>query len=574
MGKACLFTFIGFSFLFYFKANSQVAQHFDVIIDEILADPTPIIGLPNAEYIEVKNTSGRDVNLQGYRLHSLTTRSGSFPSYILPADSFLIISSTANSSLFYSYGRAFGISSFPALGNSGTTLYLTSKDGATIHAVSYKNTWFQNDVKSVGGWSLEMIDPLNPCSAASNWKASIHPKGGTPGSKNSLDAINPDNVAPALVRAVALDSVTIVLSFSEPVDSAKAATVANYSISDGVGSPVSAVTIAPTFSQVKLKLSIPVRETKVYTLTVNSVADCSGNVLHALNTTRVGLASVIDSSDLIINEILFNPKPASIDYVEIYNRSAKIFNLKDVYIANRSFGTNALSNLQRVTSEDILFFPSDFLLLSEDGSIVKQHYVSKNEENFIDVTMPSLPDDEGVFVLLNAQGKVADEIHYNSKWHFPLIDNDEGISLERIDYHKPTQNKDNWTSAASTAGFGTPSYQNSQFRADVLLQGEVSITPRTFSPDNDGYEDYTIINVKTSELGFVANITIFNASGRPVKGLAKNATLAQTASFRWDGLDDKSQKVPIGVYVVFTEVFNLNGKKKSFRNSVVVAHRF
>ena len=188
--------------------------------------------------------------------------------------------------------------------------------------------------------------------------------------------------------------------------------------------------------------------------------------------------------------------------------------------------------------------------------------------------MPSFPDDKGVVVLLNAQGVIVDELRYDAKWHFKLLDNEEGISLERIDYNKPTQSKDNWHSAASTAGFGTPTYQNSQFRADVQLQGEITATPRTFSPDNDGTDDYTTVGYQMTELGYVANITIFDAGGRPVKNLAKNATLALQGSFRWDGLDDKMNKLPIGTYIIYTEVFNLNGKKKSFKNPVVLARRF
>ncbi|MCW3108859.1 MAG: hypothetical protein JWQ09_3365 [Segetibacter sp.] len=574
MQKVCLFTFVAFSSFFLIKANGQIPQRFDVIIDEILADPTPVISLPNAEFIELKNTSGRNINLQGWRLKSVSTTSSAFPSYILPADSFLIITSTANSSLFAVYGRTLGISSFPALDNAGTTLSLISKEGATIHAISYNNTWFQNDVKSNGGWSLEMIDTHNPCSGFKNWKASTDFRGGTPASKNSVAANNPDQVAPALVRAAALDSVTLELTFSEPVDSAKTATSANYNISDGIGSPIVAVTMAPSFTNVRLTLSAPIVRNKIYTITANNISDCSGNVIQAIKTARVGLASVVDSSDIVINEILFNPKPGSVDYVEIYNRSNKVFNLKEIYIANRSLTTNVIASLHQLTTDNMLLFPADFLVVSENGLVVKQNYVIKNPDNFIDVTMPSFPDDEGVVVLLNAQGQIIDELRYSSKWHFALIDNEEGISLERIDYGKPTQNKDNWMSAASTAGFGTPSYQNSQFRTDVSVQGEVTITPKTFSPDNDGFDDYATINIKMSDPGYVANITIFDAAGRPVKDLAKNATLAATASFRWDGLDDRFHKVPVGVYVVYSEVFNLNGKKKSFKNTVVVAARF
>lgn len=548
-------------------------QRFDVVIDEIFADPTPPVSLPNAEFIEIKNTSGKSINLQGWKLNSLRTVSAAFPSLILSADSFLIITSSANSALFTAYGKVLGVSSFPSLDNTGTTLSLVSKEGITIHSVNYNNSWFQNDVKSNGGWSLEMIDTHNPCNGANNWKASTDVRGGTPGTKNSVDGLNPDQIAPAFIRSVATDSVTVVLTFSEPVDSATAANVANYSISDGVGIPAIAVTIAPAFNQVQLKLSVPVITGKVYTITANNLTDCAGNVIQAINTSRFGLASVIDSFDVVINEVLFNPKPTSVDYVEIYNRSNKIFNLKDVYIANRSSTTTALGSIHQLTADDILLFPGDFFVISENASTVKQNYAAKNPDNFLDITMPSFPDDEGIVVLLNAQGAIIDELHYNSKWHFALIDNDEGISLERIDYNKPTQNKGNWTSAASSVGFGTPSYQNSQFRTDVSVAGNITVTPKTFSPDNDGFDDYTIVNIKLTEPGYVANITIFDAIGRPVKELAKNATLASISSFRWDGLNDKFIKVPVGVYVVYTEVFNLNGKKKAFKNTVVVAGR-
>ncbi|MGI8633946.1 MAG: gliding motility-associated C-terminal domain-containing protein, partial [Segetibacter sp.] len=240
----------------------------------------------------------------------------------------------------------------------------------------------------------------------------------------------------------------------------------------------------------------------------------------------------------------------------------------------RSRSNNTLGGLHQLTRDNLLCFPGDYVVISNQGSVVKQNYVAKYPDNFIDVTMPSFPDDQGAAVILNAQGQVIDELQYNAKWHFALIDNEEGVALERIDYNKPTQSKDNWTSAASSAGFGTPTYQNSQFRSDLTTQGEMSITPKTFSPDNDGFEDFTTIHIKLADPNYVANITIFDALGRPVKNLAKNATLSSISSFRWDGLDDKLRKVPVGIYVVYIEAFNLNGKKKSFKNTVVVAAKF
>ncbi len=551
-----------------------VPQRYDVVIDEIFADPSPQVALPNAEFIELKNTSTQPINLQGWKIASASTTSNALPFYILPADSFLILTSTSNAALLSGFGRVMGVTSFPALDNTGTTLSLISRENTTIHAVNYNVAWYNNAVKSDGGWSLEMVDTKNPCAGSYNWKASTDAKGGTPAAKNSVDGANKDVLAPALLRAAAPDSVTVVLTFDDPLDSLKAAAAANYSISDGVGTPVSAIALSPLFNKVQLRLSTPLVRGKVYIVTANNITDCSGNVLQTLRTARLGLSSVVDSSGVIINEVLFNPKSNSVDFVELYNRTNLVFDLKDIYIANRSSSTNIIGSVKQLSTESILLFPGDFYVVSESGATVKQNYVAKNPGNFADVTMPSYPDDKGFVVLLNAQGRVVDELDYDQKWHFGLIDNDEGISLERIDYNKPTQSRDNWFSAASTAGYGTPSYQNSQFRSDLQLQGEVAVLPKVFSPDNDGTDDFSLINYAVAGAGNVANITIFDAEGRAVKVLAKNATLASTGSFRWDGLDDKMRKVPVGAYIIYTEIFNLGGKKKSFKNSVVVAARF
>lgn len=579
MKTATLFTpkllliFFAANCLFSIKIKAQTVGRFDIVIDEIMADPTPVVGLPDAEFIEIKNISGHEINLEGVRVKSLTTTSAAFPSYTLPHDSFLIVTSTSHRSLFEPFGNVIGVSSFPALNNSGTTLTILSKEGITIHAIAYDKSWYQNDVKSDGGWSLEMIDTHNACNGANNWKASESEKGATPGAINSVNANNPDETAPALIGAAAIDSLTIELTFSESVDSSKAADVSNYTLTD-LPAPFSAVAVPPLFQKVQLTLSQPLLTQKVYSVIVANVTDCAGNVIQAKRTARFGIAETLDSLDVVINEVLFNPKPGDIDYVELYNRSNKILNLKELFIANRSSTTNALGSIRPVSNEDLLFIPGDFYVISENGAVVKQSYFAKNPDNFIDVDMPSFPNDKGSVVLLNESKQIIDEFDYNENMHFGLINNNEGVSLERIDYNKPTQSKDNWTSASSTVGFGTPSYQNSAIYTNPATNTEITVTPKTFSPDNDGFDDFAIINYKIAETGFVGNITIFDATGRPVKELVKNATLGSADFFRWDGLDDKLRKVPVGIYIVYTEIFNLNGKKRSFKNTVVVARRF
>ncbi len=554
--------------------TTYAQNRYDVVIDEIMSDPTPQVNLPNSEWIEIRNTTNAAINLLGWRVGDASGISGPMPSYVLQPDSAVVVTTGSAVAALQAFGSVISVTSFPSLDNNGELLYLRSANNRTIHAVEYNIAWFNNAVKSDGGWTLEMIDTKNPCSGGSNWAASTNANGGTPGKKNSVDGTNTDAQAPALVRGYATDSVNIVLVFDEPLDSAVAATITNYSISGGI-TINSGFTNNPIYKTVSLKLNNPLVRNTVYTVTATNVKDCKGNTINAFNTCKIGLASQADSLDLVINEILFNPKTDGVDYVELYNRSNKILDLKNVIIANRSSSTNSIGSIKNLSVDNYLLFPQEFIVATENAQIVKRNYVAKNPNAFVEIsTMPSYPDDKGFVVLMNNLGKIVDELDYNRKWHFALLDNEEAVALERIDYTAPTNSPDNWTSAATTVGYGTPTYQNSQFRADLQAQGDVKVEPTIFSPDNDGFEDFALINYNFPSTGYLANVTVYDAAGHLVRNLQRNALCAAKGSFRWDGLDDKQQKVKVGAYIIFIEIFNLQGKKNQFKNSVVVAAKF
>ncbi|MBS1735504.1 MAG: lamin tail domain-containing protein [Bacteroidetes bacterium] len=547
------------------------AQRYDVVIDEIFPDPNPPVALPLQKFLELKNVSSFPINLAGWKLFDGSS-TATLPSYNLKPDSFVIVCATASVSYYQSYGKVLGVSSFPSLNITQGMVTLQSSSGQTIHAMQYDQSFYKNELKKDGGWTLEMIDTKNPCAGSENWKASTDARGGTPGIKNTADGILKDAISPKLLRAFVQNDSTISLVFDEPLDSSVATVAGNYSIDPSLA--IKSVSVeSPFFTKVNLVITPAIASGTIYKVTVKNIKDCAGNVVAEKNSAQFGNAQQADSMDLVINEILFNPFPSGVDYIELYNRSKKIIDLKNIFLANRN-SSNSISSITQVSTASYPFFPGEYIAITTNIAAVKNQYVTLNPDALLQInTLPSWPDDKGTAIILNQQGNIVDEVAYSDKWHFPLLSNTEGVSLERVNFDGPSI-QNNFHSAASSVGYGTPGYKNSQYQIAGEIKGEITISPDIFSPDNDGTDDVLTINYSFPTAGYVANIKIFDASGRIVRYLQKNALSAQQGYFRWDGLDDKSKQLPQGIYIIFTEIFNKEGKRRQFKNSVVLARRF
>jgi hypothetical protein len=567
MNKATLLLSIALLPVFVYGQN-----RYDIVIDELMIDPTPVIGLPANEWIELKNTSTIPVNLQNWRIADPTGQSGPMPNFILQPDSFVIVCPLSALASMSAFGTCIGITGFPSLDNDADELFLKTPVGMTMHAVSYTSQWYRNELKKEGGWTLEMTDTRNPCSGSSNWKASTSPAGGTPGSKNSVDAINADNTSPRLLHAYPTDSVTIILVFNEPVDSLSGATTSNYHIDGGLFIN-SAMAVSPSFNKIQLKTNSLLQPGKIYTITVDHVTDCKNNSIGSDNAAKTGLPADARPGDWIINEILFNPRSSAYDYVEFYNNSDKIFDASKLYIANRN-SSGTISAIKPLSNTAFFIFPGDYLVITEDASNLMLHYHVQYPHYVVAVpSLPSFPDDAGHVIALNFQGVITDEVSYNKNWHFKLITNDEGVALERIDPARSSQDPVNWHSAASTAGYGTPTYKNSQYKQPGNAIGSIQVSPAVFSPDNDGHNDIATIQYKMDGPGYMTNVTVFDAAGRMVRHLVRNSLPGLSGYWNWDGLDDKGNKLSTGIYIIFIEIFNLQGKKDIFRNTIVLTRK-
>jgi len=550
-------------------------QQHDVLINELMPDPDPpFAGLPNEEYIELHNTTPYHIQLENWQLTAgSTTRT--LPNFLLQPDSFVVLVTATAATLFAPLNEL-GVTSLQSLTNTGASLTLRNAQGELMHYVSYDDSWYRDASKAGGGWSLELIDPGNPCAGAENWRASVNPVGGTPGKRNSVLAANPDVSAPRLQRVTIVGSDTIRAWFSETLDSAAMANIFAYTIDNGFGQPISAHPEGPDFNTVKLKLPGVLAAGVTYQLTVsNALTDCAGNTTSASSSAAFALPQPVSPNDVVINEILPDPKDGGVDYVEIYNRSGKVIDLQKLALCSQDTIANTLTEINVIAPEGYLLFPGEYLLLSEDGALVKSQYETEDPNAFLDMAnIPAMNVDGDILALSDTAFTIIDKLVYSGDWHFALLNETKGVSLERIHFDRATQDATNWHSAAEAAGYGTPGYKNSQFSSSAPDDNAVSVPKEVFSPDNDGIDDVLNITYNFDEPGFVANVRIYDARGRLVRTLLQNELLGtEKGTLSWDGITDERDKARIGIYVIYFEAFNTAGKVKKYKRQCVLAGR-
>ncbi len=544
----------------------------DIVIHEIMADPDPAAGnISYPEYIELYNKKNIAVGLKNWKL-CIGTTCKTLPEIFIPADSFLVLTSTASVSLFPSGVNAWGISSFPAISNSGQTIQLLNESGTIISVVSYTEDWYNDEIKKRGGYSLEQIDAHNPCGEGENWGSSTNITGGTPGNKNSISKSNPDQKPPEVTGVSVINPYQIEVFFSEPMDSVTLADTAFYTISR-MNSPLKCYPVKPFYKSVVLSLPDTLKQSIMYNLYVGEqIKDCKGNLLKTDNTIRFAIPVPAQKSDLIINEVLFDPKENGAEFIEIYNASPHTIDLKSVFLGHYDSISNKAYDIEKITGTSCLFFPEDYLVLSENVKLVKKQYTIKNEKAFLNVPdLPSLNNNEGS-ICLSTASEVIDGFAYHKDQHFALLKDTKGVSLERVNFSRATNEATNWHSAASSVGYATPGYKNSQSN-DFFTDDEFKLYPEVFSPDQDGFNDQVTIYYTMNEPSWSATILIYDSSGRLIRTLVNNDLIGTKGAYSWDGTNDNRERERAGIYIVYMRVFNLSGIIKQYKKVCVLSEK-
>ena len=556
----------------FFYIKPYLAKVGDVVINEIFADQTPQIGLPSAEFIELWNTTDEYILLTGWKYKDLSS-TYTFTADTLKPKQYLILAANADVNLFNEFGKTRGLTPWPTLNNDKDVLQLINVNGDLMDEVSYNLDWYKDTVKQQGGYSLELIDPKNRCKGIQNWMASNATSGGTPGAQNSVYQNQINSEAPKLLTTTIADEQNILLQFSKSIDSLSASKLTNYMVNNGIGNPVSALPVGPLFTTVRLKFNTPIIKGIENLLTVSNLTDCAGNLIQpSANTAKLFMAEKIKQGDILISEVLFNPKGSSVDFVEIYNNSNHTLDLKELKLANLN-SADSISNVKIVSNVSQLMPAKSYWVLTTNAADIKQQYTVQYPNQIVQLSsFPAYNNDKGNVILLT-DNLLLDRFDYNEGMHQTLLKIFDGVSLERGSFLMPTNAIGNFKSAAQSAGFATPTYKNSQELNASLAKNKVSLVNKTFSPDGDGFEDLLQIDYAFVNNGHIASVNIYTDKGILVRKLQRNTSIATAGNFIWDGLDDAGKLSKVGIYMIKFDAFALNGKTETFKQTCVLATR-
>ncbi|HAV29345.1 MAG TPA: hypothetical protein DCW93_05410 [Saprospirales bacterium] len=379
----------------------------------------------------------------------------------------------------------------------------------------------------------------------------------------SIMKFEQDEIGPLLTNLSVTGDKTILLSFNEKIDATTAENLDNYIVDQGLGSPSGAISdgvkVFLTFDNTFLS-GTP------YQLAILNVEDENGNAI--IPIAEPFIVTVFPNiGDLAISEILSDPYSGGTDFVEIYNKSDNFINLNGLIISNIN------KEEEKKIDQDIELLPDEYICFTEDKEFLISTYPTHDVDQIIEVDLPSFNNDSGNVSLSHSSASTnyIDQFDYDEGLHFELLDDTEGVSLERISFTADTQSEDNWHSASTTAGLATPGIANSNSLPTEVTDGEFELVEKVFSPNSDGDNDFLIINYKLNKSGYVANVKVFDDEGFEIDQIVSNGLLATEGLITWNGTTSEGSISQIGLYIIIAELFHPDGEIKNFKKVCVLA---
>ncbi len=535
-----------------------------IVINEIMYAPTG----DEPEWFECYNTSSAQISLAGWKVSDSGPAKAALQngSTTIPPHSFFIVTHDTSFKNYYTISVPVFYSSFSALNNTTADAVILYDDrGAVMDSVFYHPSW-----GGMSGNSLQRFDFFGSSNDSLNWLSSVPSPGiNNPVAKKEFDA--------AIQRFTSI----------------KAETGAHFSFTlTNAGRQTIAGAVLKLYHDINAD-SVAQSDELLYTATVPSLdpsdsvelpwdwnAQFSGkqNFIAVIeyaqdersenDTAFTSIQNSFAAGELVINEIMYDPTSGNAEFVELYNRSSDSIDVYNWKLMNQPTssekrGTVVLSKVRSFLP------PNEFTVVANDSSIFTQ-FPFLTGKNVVVNSSLSLSNSGEDVVLVDLTDAQIDSVHYSPSWHLKNIST-KGRSLERINPNAGANDTRNWSSSVSP-GAATPGAKNSIYTPSLPPTSSLSLSPNPFSPDNDGFEDFLSINYALPTNSAMVRLRIYDVTGRLVRLLANDEPASSSGTIIWNGLDDKGERVRIGMYIILFEALdNFGGTVRTMKDVAVVA---
>lgn len=307
---------------------------------------------------------------------------------------------------------------------------------------------------------------------------------------------------------------------------------------------------------------------------INGVSNDSSNWASSIACER-STPTIINSitsavhyqrNDLVINEIMAAPLTGQPEYIELYNPTNQNINIAG-WLYTETGGSKGLSD-----TCSAIIKPGMYAVIAADTNIYNAFPYLRTPDStqcvFIAGSL-GLNNEGDLVQIADVFKTVVDSIFYSDNWYNPNLPG-SGRSLEKLNPGFNGNDGRNWSSCTYPNG-GSPGLKNSIYTGSVISTGEITVSPNPFSPDGDGYEDFTVISYKLQNTVSQVRMKIFDVKGRLVKTIMNNQTSGSQGQVVFDGLDEEKRKLRLGIYIIFLEALNdRNGVVETIKSTLVV----
>ncbi len=469
-----------------------------LIVNEIMYAPQS----PEPEWVELYNTSGDTIDLNGFTLsdNSGTKAVIANADFLFPPASYVVV---AHDSGFFSIHLGIHdkvlITKIPSLNNTGDVVAIHDASGDLIDSVDYSPSWGGN----IGGKSLERILPTGDSNDPQNFETCTDSNKSTPTKINSVTPRNFDlaigtiSYSPCPIQSG--ESITISASIiNRGLRPSGIATIIFFYDKNGdgtcdAGEAIDSTQISPMAPGDSTMVSFMARNLLFGSYRFGIYINYYDDEQMSNNMKVISVSVGLSPASIVINEIMYAPKSPEQEWIELYNTSDTVVDLSNFKIETHG-------GLKKIAAGSVIA-PEGFAVICNDSSVSQLHYPVKN---LIVQSTPSLSNDGDWLVLYDNLGNLLDSMNY-----VPSYGGANGKSLERVDCFSGNDST-NWHESVDSTG-ATPGMINSTAKLtyDICLK-RLSCT-KTLDMNEHGNISLVVQNVGRNALSDMqAAVKIFS----------------------------------------------------------------